>query len=45
MWYNILKGIGLDENSCLLQSGIEEGLLEAGMNARHSREIAHTCKF
>jgi len=42
MWYNILKGIGLDENSCLLQSGIEEGLLEAGMNARHSREIAHT---
>jgi hypothetical protein len=40
IWFEILKKIGLDSNSCLLQSGLEDGLVEAGMNLYNAREIS-----
>jgi hypothetical protein len=40
MWVRILEGVGLDNNACLFQSALEPGLLEAGMNSRHAKEIA-----
>jgi len=41
IWFEILKKIGLDADSCLLQSALEEGLIEAGMNLYNAHEIAN----
>merc|ERR1719409_59106 len=40
LWFGLLKNIGLDNNNCLLQSGLKDGLVDAGMNERNAREIA-----
>jgi hypothetical protein len=40
IWFEILKKIGLDADSCLLQSGLQDGLVEAGMNLHNAQEIS-----